>query len=264
VLLVPALAALASCVPDQSWRTGAGASTGCTKSLAVAVHALGRRGPSIEGPPDALGGRSVRIPVGESGDWLVWLAGAAGQPAALTRILDGEPLPSGLDGCAFLARDASIRTHGPMLGASASAADVSGHADQIGEPFDRGVVRFTDRVLRARLARTGALVVYVWSPHMPLSVDGYGEVERAARALGLSVEPVLFAGADRAFAQRAAERAGIPDRGLREVASAELILRDAQVHAPSILVFAHGRVSSVLPGYRSADGYRRFLEAFLN
>ena len=55
---------------------------------------------------------------------------------------------------------------------------------------------------------------------------------------------------------------GIPEEGLREVASIELLLRDAQVHAPTILVFQSGRVSPALPGYRNADGYERFLRAF--
>ena len=74
---------------------------------------------------------------------------------------------------------------------------------------------------------------------------------------------MLIAHADRGFAEREARRVGIPDVGLREVTSVELIMRDLQVHAPSILVFRSGRVSPVLPGYRNADGYRRFVGSFL-
>ena len=36
-------------------------------------------------------------------------------------------------------------------------------------------------------------------------------------------------------------------------------MRDALVHAPSIIVFTRDRISPVLPGYRNAEGYARFL-----
>jgi len=123
---------------------------------------------------------------------------------------------------------------------------------------------FTDADLRAALDDAGAagLVVYAWSPHMPLSVDGWTEITSASAARGYDAIPVLIAHADPDFARREAVRGGIPAEGLREVASVELIMRDLQVHAPSILVFGTGTVSPVLPGYRNAEGYGRFLEAF--
>jgi hypothetical protein len=99
---------------------------------------------------------------------------------------------------------------------------------------------------------------------MPLSVDGWREIDTAATALGLDALPVTFAHGDADFARREAARGGIPPAGLREIDSVELVMRDLQLHAPSILVFADGRVSPVLPGYRNADGYRSFLQNFLN
>lgn len=134
-----------------------------------------------------------------------------------------------------------------------------GHAVRL--PDDANV--FTDADLRAALRPGSATVVYVWSPHMSLSVDGYAEIAAACEALGLELVTVLFPGGDREFATREAARAGIPPEGLREAASVELIYRDAHVHAPAILVFDGGDVSPVLPGYRSAAGYQRFLEGFL-
>lgn len=123
---------------------------------------------------------------------------------------------------------------------------------------------FTDADLQSALAEaSGPLVVYVWSPHMPLSVDGYPEIAAAGEALDLTVVPVLFAGSDREFAAREASRVGIPEAGLRELVSSELLGREAQVHAPSIVVFDGERVSPVLPGYRNAAGYRRYLEGVL-
>jgi hypothetical protein len=99
---------------------------------------------------------------------------------------------------------------------------------------------------------------------MSLSVDGYQEIAAACASLGLTLVPVLFPGSDPEYARREAVRGGVPTQGLREATSVELSLRDAHVHAPSIIAFGRGRVSPVLPGYRDAAGYARFLEEFLS
>ena len=106
-------------------------------------------------------------------------------------------------------------------------------------------------------------MVYTWSPHMPLSVDGYATIRSATAELGLDLVPVLFTGSDLEFARREAARAGIPEAGLREAASVELTLRNALVHAPTILVFPGTRTPGLLPGYRTRAGYVAFLERFL-
>lgn len=121
---------------------------------------------------------------------------------------------------------------------------------------------FTDDEL-TRLASTSAVVVYVWSPHMPLSVDGYSEIREAAEGLEVELVPVLFPASDRAFAAAAVIQGGIPLSGLREARSVELIYRSALVHAPTVIIVSGTRVSQAMPGYRNAKGYREFLTGFL-
>ena len=118
---------------------------------------------------------------------------------------------------------------------------VASTAEESNRPDD-GLEHFTDADLRRAVSAASTdgsrgVVIYVWSPHMPLSVDGYREIATAAAAHGLCLVPLLFPGSDPDFAAAEAERAGIPDDGLREAASVELDFRDAQLHAPSILVF---------------------------
>ena len=43
---------------------------------------------------------------------------------------------------------------------------------------------FTDRDLVALLATPASGVLYLWSPHMPLSVDGWAQLTRAAASRG--------------------------------------------------------------------------------
>lgn len=121
--------------------------------------------------------------------------------------------------------------------------------------------RFTDADLTALVSSGRAGVVYVWSPHMPLSVDGYRAIAAAAAARGLTLHAMLQPGADRAFAQASLARGGLPRDALRIADSVELSFRDVHLHAPSILVFAHGRiVGDAWPGYHSADEYGAFLD----
>lgn len=124
--------------------------------------------------------------------------------------------------------------------------------------------RFTDADLEAAIgAHAPGVAVYAWSPHMPLSVDGLREVEAAARLAGFGFEPVLIVPGDTSFARAEVERVGAPPTALRRIASIELLARELQVHAPALLLFSRDRVSPVMPGYRNAEGYSRFLEAFV-
>lgn len=231
--------ALAACVPDRpAPLEGASPLAGvvCDDAAHRTIDAWGAGGDYLPGPPGPGASATYRFPTGRIGSWVVATRLNDGG-VALTRV---EP-----DG-------STRRTFG---------ADC-GHVDHT--EARSGTGGFTDAMLAEATASAGAgLVVYAWSPHMPLSVDGWTEISRAAATLGLDALPVLIAHADRPFAAREARRVGIPDAGLLEINSVELVMRDLQVHAPAILVFGGDRVSPVLPGYRNADGYGRFLGSFL-
>jgi hypothetical protein len=121
--------------------------------------------------------------------------------------------------------------------------------------------RFTDHDLAALVSGGRAGVVYVWSPHMPLSVDGYGAITAAAAARGMTVHAILAPGADAAFARTSLARGGLPESALRVADSIELWHRDVHLHTPAILVYARGRVvGDAWPGYHSAEEYGAFLD----
>lgn len=127
----------------------------------------------------------------------------------------------------------------------------------------RGVDVFDDRDLELLLERHPSAMIYLWSPHLPLSVDGYREAAAAAASRGLGFAAVVHPSSDRAFVEEAAEAAGIPPEARRPLSSVELSFRDLAVHAPAILVYVDGRAQSPLPGYRSAAGYLEYLDALL-
>ena len=120
---------------------------------------------------------------------------------------------------------------------------------------------FTDRDLDTLVRAQRPVMLYLWSPHMPLSVDGWAEAQRAATARGITVEPLLDPQADRGFAATSAKAAGLPDSALRVVDSVELQFRELALHAPSLAVIGGARMlGAPLRGYRTADEYGTFLD----
>jgi hypothetical protein len=119
---------------------------------------------------------------------------------------------------------------------------------------------FNDADLDRLLRTERRFVLYVWSPHMPLSVDGVHEAIRAGRALGVPVLPLLDPRADRTYAKSTAAAANLPSHALRVARSAELLRRDMFHHAPTVIAFADGRQAGpVRPGYFDAAGYEHLL-----
>jgi len=124
--------------------------------------------------------------------------------------------------------------------------------------------RFTDADLQTLVASGRPGVVYVWSPHMPLSVDGYRAIVAAAASRGVGVHAMLEPGADRAFAQASLGRGGLPPEALRVADSVELRYRDVHLHTPVILVYARGHIAGdAWPGYHSAEEYAAFFDRVL-
>jgi len=239
---------LGACVPSQPERTRVDAlldGVACADEARTSLRRWGAGPDFLEGPPTASGARTFRFPTASFAEWVVLTAPAEDPPSVIRMTPEGASAHIYADDCSVERRK---RLH------QAISTDTT--------------TLFTDAHLRGHIdaadAVDEAVVVYVWAPHMPLSTDGYAEVREAAEATGLRVVPVLMAFSDHAFAVREASRVGIPEEGLRQIDSNELVQRQAQVHAPSIVIFSRNRVSPVLPGYRNADGYRRYLKAFLD
>ena len=184
----------------------------------------------IRDPDGALGERQWRIPTREIGRWLLLSQPRNGQPA-LARI-DA----SGLERIAF---DAQCREKATFESSATPPADA-----------------FTDRELRALVAAEPRGVIFVWSPHMPLSVDAYRTVAEVARRMDLSFTALRDPMSDAAYAAAVAREAGLPASALRMFASVELSFRQATLHAPAVVVFANGRFAGLaVPGYREAAGF---------
>ncbi|HSF15612.1 MAG TPA: hypothetical protein VLK65_08670 [Vicinamibacteria bacterium] len=119
---------------------------------------------------------------------------------------------------------------------------------------------FTDSDLERLLAVNDRLVVFLWSPHLPLSVEGYGEIAAAVSELGIPLAAVVDPSAVPELVDEVSERNGIPLEARRVLASVELLFRDLAVHAPTVLFFWRGKAEAPLPGYRDRRAYVEFFE----
>lgn len=228
--------------PEPQWMMQLDA-VPCSTQLRATLQEWGARD-GVVAAPAPIANAHLRFPTSQIGTWVV-LDVASPRPTVRRVTPERVTTKAFAANCVAAATTEPTTVH-PRSDAHFTDADLANATVTFSTTGSRGVV------------------VYLWSPHMGLSVDGYSEIAAAALAHQLGLVTVLFPGSAAGFAAEEALRAGIPPDGLREAASIELAFRDALVHAPSILVFADDRVSEVLPGFRDAEGYTRFLREFLS
>lgn len=214
----------------------------CTDAVERQLEAWNATAEVLRAPGGPLGGDVYRIATNETGVWIT-----VHQPRGLDTVSLFLTNADGTVRLDFNHRAPPGDTCEPESIPSFPAVELPADA-------------FTDEHLKALLAEDDRLVVFLWSPHLPLSVEGYHEIVHAASSLGIPFVAVVDGTADRGFVLRVADEQGIPERARRPMRSVELLFRDLAVHTPSVLVFSKGHVSAPLPGYRQRDAYRLYLD----
>lgn len=217
----------------------------CSAEVWELLETSGAHPETYAGPPTGTGGRVLRFRSAELGRWYVVTQEPTGALAVVERSPHVDRSWDFGEGCESIPRTGVVGT--PLT-------EVVG--------AETGTFSDADLGVAIRESAPNPVVVYLWSPHMPLSVDGIGAILQAGAATRVRVELVQIAHADLDFARREATRVGMPPEALRIASSVELLMRDGQLHAPSILIFTEDRASPVLPGYRDAEGYAEFIDAF--
>lgn len=119
---------------------------------------------------------------------------------------------------------------------------------------------FTDKTFKTLLAQHPVGIIYLWSPHMLLSVEGINELGEITKELGISYDVLLDSNANADFAKTTAEKIGVKRGVLRKNNSLELFFRNFTVHAPSLLLYKNGEIiGPVIPGYRSPKHYKQVI-----
>jgi hypothetical protein len=234
--VLAALLAMATASGRTQSRPGPG--TACADELERQRQAWRAVPPALTQPAIAPGDSLRHWPTDAPGVWLVERTG--GDVTTLMRVS-----ANGLERVTWSGDCTPAREDRPRAAATAPS--------------------FSDGDLIELLGRGSRGVLYLWSPHMPLSVDGYAEIAAAARGRGLVVEPLLDPASDRAFASTVMRDRRLPANARRVADSVELQFRELPLHAPAVQVFSGGRlVGPVLRGFRTADEYGAFLDRVLS
>jgi len=122
----------------------------------------------------------------------------------------------------------------------------------------RGDVGFDDEDLTDLLLSNKNGLVYIWSPHMLLSVHGIKELLAIGLELGVAVTILLDVNADINFAQSTADEYSLPASVLTPATALEFKFRGALIHSPTLLFYKDSNfVGPDIPGYRHPEHYRQ-------
>jgi hypothetical protein len=212
---------------------GTVAEAGCRAAAERRIAGWGAGAERYRDPDGPFGEAQWRLPTHEIGTWVLVQETAGGAPS-LARV-DARSTTR-------VSFDAQCREQSTTSAAQPGAT--------------RDSAAFSDDDVRALLGAAPQGVIYLWSPHMPLSVDGYRTVSDLARRLRMSFTAVRDPMSDAGYAAAVAREAGLPASALRTFTSIELSFRQLNLHAPAVLVFSAGRFDGLaVPGYREAAGF---------
>lgn len=115
---------------------------------------------------------------------------------------------------------------------------------------------FTDTDLAQLLLETSKskqpLLIYAWSPHMPLSWRGLDELLVEAELKDVRVVPLLDPFGNQLYAQAIAQKHGWPITYVRKINSANLVKTGLRTHYPAYVFKRWDRVEfKTVPGYKA-------------
>ena len=119
---------------------------------------------------------------------------------------------------------------------------------------------FTDKELKAALKKNKQGLIYVWSPYMPLSVEGLHEIKDAAKKLKMNLTILQDGKAKASESAKWVTQKRVLASELTPVASSELYARQVQLHYPVLYIYKDGFLSNrSIVGHKQADTYEKWV-----
>lgn len=143
------------------------------------------------------------------------------------------------------------------------------HLQLVTRDLHKKEAAFTDwdlaELLDHSFEKKQAGLIYVWSPHMNLSVKGYHEAEKVAQDKHIDFTPMLDPNAAMDMAKKVAHANHIPDVALRRFAADSLYHRNMIEHYPSFVVYRNGVIpGNARMGYDVPQALSNFVNSSLN
>lgn len=121
-----------------------------------------------------------------------------------------------------------------------------------------------DPELAALLGEQKPGILFLWTPHKPISISGLEQILAAAKELKIPVYPVVEPNSAPSAVTRELKRLKIAKANVYYLDSFDLQYRGFRLHFPSLIVFNQGRFTSqVRRGYEDAYVYVDYLRGHL-
>lgn len=116
---------------------------------------------------------------------------------------------------------------------------------------------FDDEALEKLVVEKPNSVIFIWSPHMSLSLKSVPELRSAVAELGLPITFILDPQADQKLSETLSKENNMGEESLKRLDSHELSERNALIHIPTLLVIRDGKICKKMQrGYRKAEKFR--------
>ncbi len=124
---------------------------------------------------------------------------------------------------------------------------------------------FTDEKLAAEVASGKPGVVYVWSPHMQISILGLVEALSAGKNAKVRVIPVLSRDSDVSYALEAKAVHQLELDPILVNHSLELSMRSIEQHLPSMILYKNRAIiNTPFRGYEDRETYEKLFHDYLS
>lgn len=133
-----------------------------------------------------------------------------------------------------------------------------------GQSEYKGFVILRDKNLSELLDQKKPGVLYLWSPHKHISVEGLIQARKAAEKLGIAVYSVIEPNSTASEVERVAKDLKLPKKEIFYLNSFDLQYRGMRLHFPSLIVYSNGHFTSqVRRGYEDARVYEEYFKSHL-
>lgn len=223
----------------------------CSEGARALLKAWHARGPWTPTIPQAPGDLVFRGPSGELGKWVE--ATVSHDFINLVLFTRTGTIGTTLSPNATGACRAQARLH---------QKPAKGHLDGASKVAHYSILR--DDGLAALMSDGRAGVLYLWSPHKPISVEGLRSMKEATGRTGVRLFAVVEPTSDPRAVERTARRLKLRTDQVLYLDSFELQQRGFRLHFPSLLIFDAGVFASqVRRGYEFPDVYEDYLKTHL-
>ncbi|WP_157765794.1 thioredoxin family protein [Halobacteriovorax marinus] len=122
---------------------------------------------------------------------------------------------------------------------------------------------FLDRDLDQLLKKEKRGVIYLWSPHMSLSVYELVEMKKYLSSLKIPVTILLDLNADIDFANKSLQKYDLPLEYLKRMNSRKLENFGATIHYPSTIFYKDGELVKRVPGFNGKKSLQDLIKRYL-